>query len=102
MKKVKGVPDPLPVITSLSLQVDFPHQLYLCNPEKKAQVKSMAAAMIGKKRECAMTMAVLPGLIMSLYVAIGSTVCIHTCEMYENLKERLQPGDDPSDKRTWK
>eukprot|EP00961_Rhodomonas_salina_P257705 3482691-Rhodomonas_salina.1 len=47
-------------------------------------------------------MAVLPGLIMSLYVAIGSAARIHTREMYQNLKERLQPGDDPSDKRTWK
>eukprot|EP00961_Rhodomonas_salina_P254882 3444788-Rhodomonas_salina.1 len=62
----------------------------------------MAAAMIGQKRECAKTMAVLPGLIMSLYVAIGSAVRIHNREMYENLKERLQPGNDPSDKCTWK
>eukprot|EP00961_Rhodomonas_salina_P261082 3528329-Rhodomonas_salina.2 len=62
----------------------------------------MVAAMIGKKRECAKTMAFLPGLIMSLYVAIGSAAHIHTQEMYENLKEQLQPSYDPSDKRTWK
>eukprot|EP00961_Rhodomonas_salina_P097528 1311675-Rhodomonas_salina.1 len=62
----------------------------------------MAAAMISKKCECAKTMAVLPGLVMSLYVAIGSAARIHTSKMYENLKEQLQPSNDPSDKCTWK
>lgn len=106
MKKFLGVPEPLVRLPSLGTVISFDDQKFWTDSEKLAAVKLLARANLKKKKECARTLAILPGMIMSIMVSIGVACRIRTRGMYANLLLRWESTDDKSNvddvKRAWK
>ena len=71
LKKVVGVPTPLPIIEALGVLNNIPAQLYVAAPKKVETVKLLATAMLSKKTVMARDLARLAGYIMCIMIAVG-------------------------------
>lgn len=102
LKKVVGVPSPLPIIEALGVLINFPAQLYQAAPKKVEEVKVLATSIASKKTVMERDLTRLAGCIMCIMIAVGSACCIRTQSMYRDIQSRLKPGDSHRDKSTFK